>query len=232
MNEQAEFPAPEPTDPEDVVWALQTAQTMWERRDLREAVRWLRRAAESASDAGNDLRALALARAAADLTQAHQLSVTVPPPGHTDSIPPTDDALMGESDMTIPEGIPAAALRSSPRAAPPPLRRPAAQEPTPSSPPPPPSRSAPSASAVPAPAQSSPSVSPPASSPLRSSPSVAPGPNLRPRHTWRVAVEPSGEERGGLWVRALADGEPVPDGMHEALLTALEPGAHVLSKKR
>jgi hypothetical protein len=35
-----------------------------------------------------------------------------------------------------------------------------------------------------------------------------------------------------LFVQVLGDDEPVPEGAHEALLAALEPGAHLLSKKR
>ena len=35
-----------------------------------------------------------------------------------------------------------------------------------------------------------------------------------------------------MMVRALADDEPVPPGAHEALLTAMEAGVHLTSKKR
>ena len=80
MTDALQFPKPEPTDTEDVVWALEAASSMWERGDGREAVRWIRRAAESAGDAGNDLRALALARVAADLAQAANIPPSIPPP--------------------------------------------------------------------------------------------------------------------------------------------------------
>ena len=53
---------------------------MWGRGDKHEAVRWLRRAAEAASDAGSDMRALSLARSAADLTQALELPPSIAPP--------------------------------------------------------------------------------------------------------------------------------------------------------
>jgi hypothetical protein len=33
-------------------------------------------------------------------------------------------------------------------------------------------------------------------------------------------------------VRALADDEPAPPDAHEALLTAIEPGVHLTSRKR
>jgi hypothetical protein len=42
----------------------------------------------------------------------------------------------------------------------------------------------------------------------------------------------SPDDKTLMLVRALLDDEPVPAGAHEAILTALEPGAHLLSKKR
>jgi hypothetical protein len=56
------------TDPEDVAWALQTAETLWKRNDRADAIVWLRRAAQAAGDAEQDDRALALARHAAELS--------------------------------------------------------------------------------------------------------------------------------------------------------------------
>ncbi len=56
--------------------------------------------------------------------------------------------------------------------------------------------------------------------------------NVRTRQTLRVAVEPSSDDPKLLLVRPLAEDEPAPPGAHEALLTALEPGAHLLAKKR
>jgi hypothetical protein len=47
-----------------------------------------------------------------------------------------------------------------------------------------------------------------------------------------VAVEPSPVDKSLLVVRVLAEDEAVPAGAHEAILTALEPGAHLLSRKR
>ena len=57
-------------DPEDVSWALSTAATQFARGDKAEAIKWLRRAAEAASEAEHDSRALELAKAAADLMAA------------------------------------------------------------------------------------------------------------------------------------------------------------------
>lgn len=60
-------PEPKPEDPEDVSWALSTAEAMWARGDHLEGIKWVRRAAEAASEAEDDARALQLAKAAADL---------------------------------------------------------------------------------------------------------------------------------------------------------------------
>lgn len=254
MSQAPQFPAPDPTDPEDVAWTLQTAGAMWSRGDNHEAVRWLRRAAEAAGDCGHDLRAVALARAAADLTAALQLPPSIPPPPAAAAaapaaaqsapsadrprpppvsrprhpgITPVDDADgPWDSEYTIPDLGAAdprrdAPARSSPRAAPPP----------------PSSRSSPSG--APPPARSSPSGAPPparssssAAPPSRSSPGASATMAFRPRQALRVAVVPSPDDKSLLLVRPLADDEAVPDGAHEAILTALEPGAHLLSKKR
>ena len=63
-----QVPEAKPEDPEDVSWALSTAEAMWARGDHAEGIKWVRRAAEAASEAEKDLRALELAKAAADLT--------------------------------------------------------------------------------------------------------------------------------------------------------------------
>jgi hypothetical protein len=52
-------------DDEDVHWALSTASALWARGERAEALRWLRRAAEAASDANADDRAVDLFKAAA-----------------------------------------------------------------------------------------------------------------------------------------------------------------------
>ncbi|HWA77389.1 MAG TPA: hypothetical protein VG937_33870 [Polyangiaceae bacterium] len=68
METALAFPEPLPEDPEVVATALETAGIFGVQGDMREALRWVRRAAELAGDAGIDDRAFALARAAADLT--------------------------------------------------------------------------------------------------------------------------------------------------------------------
>jgi len=62
-----QVPDAKPDDPEDVSWALSTAEAMWARGDHSEGIKWVRRAAEAASEAENDMRAVELAKAAADL---------------------------------------------------------------------------------------------------------------------------------------------------------------------
>jgi hypothetical protein len=78
-------PEPQPTDPEDLSTALETAAIFSAQGDVREAMRWVRRAAELAGDAGDDLRALTLARAVADLGDS--VAPSAPPPEVAPSAP-------------------------------------------------------------------------------------------------------------------------------------------------
>lgn len=64
------IPPAKDTDAEDVVWGLQTAETLWKRGERIDALVWLRRAAQAAGDANDDDRALELARRAAELTES------------------------------------------------------------------------------------------------------------------------------------------------------------------
>jgi hypothetical protein len=81
MNTEADdFPNALSDDPKTVVMALETGKTEWNRGDLHEAVRWIRRAADAAEAAGNDMRALSLARMAADLKSSLELPATIVPP--------------------------------------------------------------------------------------------------------------------------------------------------------
>ncbi len=73
-------PEPLPNDPEAVVTALETAEIFGKQGDLKEAVRWVRRAAEIAGDEGSDERALTLARAVADLNISASQPPQPPPP--------------------------------------------------------------------------------------------------------------------------------------------------------
>jgi len=78
MNSAAPtFPAPRNDDDGDVHWALTTALALWAKGDGQEALKWLRRAADSASDANQDARSLELYKAAADVTNRLQSSAPV-----------------------------------------------------------------------------------------------------------------------------------------------------------
>src|SRR3954465_3301679 len=62
-----QVPEAKPEDPEDVSWSLSTAEAMWARGDHLEGIKWVRKAAEAASEVEDDQRALELAKAASDL---------------------------------------------------------------------------------------------------------------------------------------------------------------------
>ena len=64
------FPATLPNDTDDVVVALQSARSLWDASDYSEAARWLRKAASAAQEAGDDDRALELAKLAGDIESA------------------------------------------------------------------------------------------------------------------------------------------------------------------
>lgn len=67
-------------DTEDTRWALETAHNLWATGDRREALRWVRRAAEAAAEAGLDDRALELAKSGAELRTDLDIPRTLPPP--------------------------------------------------------------------------------------------------------------------------------------------------------
>ena len=58
MAQEAElrmaFPKSKKDDPEDVSWALSTAEAMWNRGERSDAIKWIRKAAEAASEAEAD----------------------------------------------------------------------------------------------------------------------------------------------------------------------------------
>src|SRR6185503_11367607 len=87
MEMNMELPAATPTDPSDVVLALETAHALWRSGESRDALKWLRRAAESAEAEGDDMRALSLARAAAELTDLLPADEAEPPPARPSAMP-------------------------------------------------------------------------------------------------------------------------------------------------
>lgn len=126
MSERAPIPPPLDADPEDVFWALSTATTLFGRGERFEALKWLRRAAQSASDQGTDARALELMKAAADLTASLGAPPPslAPPPGRPSTPPPLPKkppqaAPTGASAPRIPAAPPIPQGRASPAPAPP-----------------------------------------------------------------------------------------------------------------
>ena len=93
-------PNVETSDHPDVSVLVKAARALWEDKDIEGAVRWFARAAEAASDVGDDRRALELARAVADLkdklasrestTASRPPPTTMPPPpsARKPSLPP------------------------------------------------------------------------------------------------------------------------------------------------
>ena len=78
-SEQFAFPSPQPQDSTEVREAIEQAGILWS-DDPKESLKWLRKAAEFASDAGDDLRSLQLAKVSADLRNLANISPSVPPP--------------------------------------------------------------------------------------------------------------------------------------------------------
>lgn len=115
MAAPVKIPAAVPGDPEDVSWALSTAEAMYGRGDVAEALKWVRRAAEAASEAENDDRALELAKAAADLTAAMSAASAAPP------APPAGAAVLTKTVQTpvsaLPPSVRAAQIRAAEDAA-------------------------------------------------------------------------------------------------------------------
>jgi hypothetical protein len=93
------IPHSERNDPEPVRSSLALARADFERGEVREALRHLRRAAEGADEAGSELRAVALARAAADLATEVSSSVA-PPPATEASVAPTS-MVRGSNDAAL-----------------------------------------------------------------------------------------------------------------------------------
>jgi hypothetical protein len=84
-EDMSDLPQAETADPDGVQVALRAARTLWSRGDTAESLKWLRKAAESASDEGADLRSLQLAKAAAEL-RAKLFGSSEPPP-HSGPLP-------------------------------------------------------------------------------------------------------------------------------------------------
>jgi hypothetical protein len=109
----AEIPPVKPTDPEDVVWGLQTADTLWQRGERIDALVWLRRAAQAAGDGNDDDRALELARYAAELTELMNRELEA---AEADAEELTGDDLIEEEDIEVVGDAPTGATPMRPPA--------------------------------------------------------------------------------------------------------------------
>lgn len=114
MANEPKVPEVRDDDVDDVSDKLSIAAAMWSRGDRADALSWVRRAAEAASDAEQDLRALELAKAASELSAFVDQSGT-----HQAAAP-----------------APSASVAAAPIAAEPPRKPPTAPPPKPSAIPP------------------------------------------------------------------------------------------------
>lgn len=227
-------PLPQPTDSENVIIAVRAARSLEARGELGEAARWLRRAANLVEREGDDARALALARAAADLTSMVDRESRPPassaPPAPLAASPPTGVAAVNHSDVPVRKSIqpakprppawlstltllPAAGAAAPPLTKPPPVpTKPPAPKPASSPPRPTPALSNVS-SAPPRPADEVARVRKPSPASLSDRPEddVA-------RTGIRVAFRPSERHANIIVVRRLQAGESLPIGSREALL--------------
>jgi hypothetical protein len=102
MNASSLLPNIDATDSSDTRWALETARTLWEQGERREALQWVRRAAEAAAEAGADDRALVLAKMGAELRTTLEIPRTLPPPPPmAPQVPPPSTRGLSEVVVTI-----------------------------------------------------------------------------------------------------------------------------------
>jgi hypothetical protein len=78
-----DIPEARETDHEDVSLALDVARARLANGDHPEALKWLRKAADTAFDAGDDRRGMELSKAAAELKPSSGVAGLKPPPGVT-----------------------------------------------------------------------------------------------------------------------------------------------------
>ena len=201
----SDLPEVEPQDPESVAVAIETARALFRTGDRHDALRWLRRAAERAEEAGDDLRAVNLARRAADLST--ELQSSVPPPSRRDeaaALAPYDDF----SDKTVVDAPTATAIV-----------REALQsgvqitELTSDT-----SLSPPRSVTMPSPSSSTPPAGP--RNTLQAQPESI---KATPRQAYRIAIARDPETAGSYLVRLLPDGVPAAPGSEEALVLPLDP---------
>jgi hypothetical protein len=110
-----EFPSASDSDAQDVATAVMTANALWRQGESAEAIRWLRRAAETAEALGDDMRALSLARVAAELQDNVEADQPPPPPaaGAEASSEPAPSPSDGPPPPETPPPVEPARSRSS-----------------------------------------------------------------------------------------------------------------------
>ncbi|HKO49097.1 MAG TPA: hypothetical protein VJV79_15300 [Polyangiaceae bacterium] len=253
-----DFPALDANDPEPVAVAIETASALFRSGERLEALRWLRRAAERAEESGDDLRALNLARSAADLSTA--LQSEQPPPAAPASVPPPPAPPPARASVPPPPApLPARASVPPPPAPPPVLATSTLLPPTPRrvdeavmlssyddfsdktqvDAAAPVQRDALQSGVqitdLPAPSLASPRSitmpSPPSSEATIANAPVTPVVEVkRPavRSAVRVAVTRDPESPDTWLVRPLPEDSEVPPGCEEALLVALDPKSRLL----
>jgi len=222
-NKDPDFPSIEKGDSDDVRWALETAGAMWDQGEKGDSLRWLKRAADSASDEGEDIRSVGLARSRAELRSYLDLSGVAAAAAAT-STPAK------KKPASAPPATPASA--SSGSAAP--ADAGAAKRP------PPPKRSAPAGAATPPPAQSAPAAAAASPSAKPSAPAAAaaatpPTPNMDDQPTLQKPIRAEDlalqlQERlaqqgapGDGAAPAETAGIPTKLAKHQAVRVALQP---------
>ena len=194
VRRMAAIPQVLPSDPEDVVWALQTAETLWKRDERSDAIVWLRRAAQAAGEAELDERALELSKIAADLSDA--LKAPAPSPDKSIEIDVVTDDV---AEPAAPAPAPAQPVPSFPK----PVPKTGVAPPVPNKPPPlppkkpaPPKKSAPSIpmDQVPPPPVGVPGSTPPPA-PVAAAAPVAQAPEAPAVAPPKITPEASGPRR-------------------------------------
>lgn len=240
LDSSPNLPEVEARDPEPVAVAIETARALYRTGERQDALRWLRRAAERAEESGDDVRAVQLARSAADLSTELQ-SLAPPPsasPSPSPSIPAPPRSFSPEPPPVSRRGDEAAALAPYDdfsdktivdRASPPVVREsmPSGVQITDLLEPPTPS--APRTDTMPSP-----------STDELSGTHDLPVPAARARpalcHALRVIVTPDPGNDGAWLVRPLVEGSVAPPDAEEALLVSLQPEsgwlASLLSSER
>jgi hypothetical protein len=210
----AAIPPPQADDPDDVATALETANALWGIGDKQEGIRWLRRAADAAERAGDDLRAVGLARTAADLaSELHSEATAAEGPAEA-ALPHSEPAVRRVSRPPPPPPPPPSARASHPpplpsvpaTSHPPPLPSAPATSPAPSSP-------SPALRPPPAPSASGSSAGPPPTASRRPPP---PSALARPRSIPPPPEEPAAGPRPAkaLAASGAAESEEGPDVWH------------------